>query len=66
MFFASLFVASIFFKMNKLILFPSEQIESYNMVYQGHLGDSLEKMSEYTTKIMNDVKENGEMYLNEK
>lgn len=56
LFFLSLFIAGIFFKMNKLILFPSEQVESYNVVYYGKLGDSLEKMSDYTFRLMDSVK----------
>lgn len=56
LFFLSLFIAGIFFKMNKLILFPSEQVESYNVVYYGKLGDSLEKMSDYTFRLMDSIK----------
>ena len=49
-------IVSVFFlKMNKFILFPAENVERYNITYYGELGDSLEKMNEYSIRLAKDI-----------
>ncbi len=55
-FIVCLIMAGIFLKMNKFILFPSENVERYNVTYYGNLGDSLEKMNDNSIRLANDIK----------
>ncbi len=56
LFVACLVVSFFFLKMNKFILFPSENVERYNITYYGELGDSLEKMNDYSIRLAGDIK----------
>lgn len=55
-FIACMVISFQFLKMNKFILFPSENVETYNVVFYGNLGDSMEKMNENAIRLSNDIK----------
>lgn len=54
-FLGCLIVSGLFLSMNKFILFPSENVERYNITYYGNLGDSQEKMTENSIRLTNDI-----------
>lgn len=54
------FVAVLMFSMfmlglNQFILFPSENVEQYTVKYETNVGDSLEKMSDVTNTLIDDM-----------
>ncbi len=55
--FVACIITSIFFlKLNKFIFFPAENVEKYNVVYYGDLGDSIEKMNQNSIRLSTDIK----------